>query len=420
MSDLAEHPPAAPPETPAFASPRTAPFLVWPVARREYYFAICTALMPTLIWGAMIFGWRALAGTVALACGAVGVHVLLRRLTTRGKRMLIAHSVGSALIIAALGQPLWPGWLMLLAGMALAAAIFAWGGPGRERIVSATLIAILLMFLSPRLLRHPGPDPTTPLHGDRILARDRMFMGDLRNAAETPQARWERSRDVGGDDALPMYRPSLVAHQLLDALSRAVGEVSVAEAEMTWKERVGRATPAIEDALVHRLPALERVATGSSPGLIGCVSGVAIGMGGLYLAYRNILRPRSSFLFLFAFIIGLVAMALTFDAMGRLGVVGMVRTWQAAPGFLVTLLAYSFFGSDAIFAAVFLLAWPGFEPITPRGRRVFLVVAGLSAAVLHRFAPIPLPAATLTLTVLHPLAGLFDLAFKHYSWMNRR
>ena len=89
------------------------------------------------------------------------------------------------------------------------------------------------------------------------------------------------------------------------------------------------------------------------------------------------------------------------------------------PGELVTLVSHVVLNSDAGFAAVFILALPGTEPLTARGRRIFLVMAGVIGAGLQRLEP-GIPAATLGLCVLMPMAGWFDWWFRRRSWLNVR
>ena len=88
------------------------------------------------------------------------------------------------------------------------------------------------------------------------------------------------------------------------------------------------------------------------------------------------------------------------------------------PGEMLTLFVFLAMNSDAAFAAVIILALPGTEPLTARGRRIFLAVAAVAAAGLHRMDPAT-PAATLALCALMPLAPLLDRILPQRSWVNR-
>ena len=98
--------PALPaPSVPGAAARHTHPFLVWPVARREFYISISIALLPALSWGVIIFGFRAAEVIVATLVGATLCHKLLKRLSRRGRTLLYAHTLASALILASLSMP---------------------------------------------------------------------------------------------------------------------------------------------------------------------------------------------------------------------------------------------------------------------------------------------------------------------------
>src|SRR5262249_44578055 len=162
---------------------------------------------------------------------------------------------------------------------------------------------------------------------------------------------------------------------------------------------------------------IEYVLGGVGPARVGTGSALFIAAAGLYLSYRYILRGRSIIIFTAAFIIGTIACSLAPLAATPTGV---RRLWELAklfPGGLPSLVSSALSNSDAAFAAVFPLARPGTDPLPPRGRRIFLVVAGPLGAGLH--SPDPgIPAATLGLCATMPFSGWFDWAFGRRSWLN--
>ena len=85
-----------------------------------------------------------------------------------------------------------------------------------------------------------------------------------------------------------------------------------------------------------------------------------------------------------------------------------------------TLLSYLLLNSDLAFAAVFILALPGTEPLTARGRRVFLVMAGLLGAALHRAQPAHSGGDAGCASYPMPFVPLFDRLFAKRSWLNAR
>jgi Na+-translocating ferredoxin:NAD+ oxidoreductase RnfD subunit len=391
-----------------------APFLMWPVSRREFYMSIGFALLPPLAWGMILFGWRVVGMLVVTVLAATAVHLPLKWWTQRGRKTVLAHSVLSAMVLVALCQPLWPGWTVTLCGALIPVILWAVGGPGRERLHTAVLLALVLQFMAVPWLQGAYE------YGNGILARDRLLMGDIRSQRPGPLNRWPASVDIAGFDAVRMERPARLSIDTLDRVSdlmRGAEPPDPGESTLSARSRK-EAQNILDDALGKRLPSVEMLMIGAAPGRVGAVSLIAMLCGGLYLAYRYILRPKSVAVFFGCYVITLAVLAVWPVAFGRLGIAGLWTAWATFPGEIVTLLSYAVFNSDIVFAAVFVLALPGTEPLTGRGRRVFLVTAAILAALLARMNW-NVPAATFTLCALMPLAERFDQWFAKRSWMNR-
>jgi Na+-translocating ferredoxin:NAD+ oxidoreductase RnfD subunit len=396
-------------------SVRRAPFLRWPVARHEFYLAIQFALMPTLVWGIVLFGWRVLILLATALAAASAVHFLLRRFTTRGKRLLYAHTAAAVLIMIALCHPMWPAWIITLAGAAIPAAFCILGGPGRERLHVAIVWAILLQLLVIPLTPQLGISRGT---ANAILARDRLFMGDVRNFREASLYHWPSSVDLSGDDAAAMARPEQSAIDGLDHLSQSL-ELRRQQRGSTGAASLAEQTRSqVDTTLATQLPTIDALIFGAVPGRIGVVSLAGILLGGLYLGYRHILRLRSVSLFLCAYCLIFLLIAIPPGTVIHVGLRSTFHLWRTLPSEMFTLLEYALLNSDLLFAAVFILALPGTEPLTPRGRHVFLVVAAVFGATLARLN-LNLPAATTALCLLMPLAPLFDSLFAKRSWLTR-
>lgn len=396
-----------------------APFLVWPVARREFYRALSFALLPTLAWGAVIFGWRALLLVLAAIGSASLSHTLLKRFTRRGKILLFPHAVTAAMLLAALCLPTWPAWTVALVAFLLPPAFALIGGPGKERTHLAVLFALALQFLLLPALPNQGLFHSSPyalLPQPALLARDRLLMGDIRNQAPAPLYRWPSSLDLQGNDAIRMVPPAQTAVATLDTLGDQLappdGPTPVALPLHPMRQT-------LDNVLVSKLPAVELVLLGAFSGRTGLVSLAGILAGGLYLAYRYILRPRSVTLFLITYALALGLFALPPATLAHADLHQLGEFLRAFPIELASLLATIFLTADAPFAAVFLLALPGTEPLTPRGRHIFLVSSALAAALLTRFSAIPLPPCTTSLALFMPLAPTFDRLFAKRSWLNR-
>ena len=397
-----------------------APFLVWPVARREFYASICVALIAPLGWGMLVFGWRVLVTTVAALAAAFIVHTLLRRFTERGKVLVASHTLLLTMLLVTLSHPQWPAWVVAAAAAVSPAISWALGGPGRERIHPTLAVAILMCFVVTPAPEHARPGATGPsVVADAIVARNRLFMGDIRNHREATLYRWPRSRDLEGDDAVVMPRPDETVRDVLNRVSdelrtaNLTAEGGVAPGFTT----MGRIHKTIEDALVMRLSSMEQLLAGGFPGQVGTVCFIGCLVGGLYLAYRNILRFRSAAVFIAMYMLVHLAVLLNWDAVSHLGFWGLWHVGREFAGEFVTLWSYSVVSGDVFFAAVFVLALPGTEPLSRPGRRMFLMVAATTAAWLHRQG-LPAPAATTTLTLMMPFRGLFDMMFHRRSWLD--
>jgi Na+-translocating ferredoxin:NAD+ oxidoreductase RnfD subunit len=392
-----------------------APFLRWPVARHEFYLAIQFSLVPTLVWGILLFGWRVLILLGASLGASTLVYFLLKRFTRRGGRMLYAHTSLAVLTLIALCHPMWPAWIVAPAAAAIPVVFCVLGGPGRERLHVAVVWTILLQLLVIPMTPQLGASRGT---SNAILARDRLLMGDVRNYREASLYRWPSSVELDGDDAAAMPRPEEVAINALDHLAeslelrrhRAPGVTSAAMLKQTRSH--------IDTTVATRLPSIDALIFGAVPGRIGVVSLAGILLGGLYLAYRHILRLPSVALFFVAYCAVFAMIAIPPGTIFHVGLRSTVHLWKVMPAEFFTLLEYALLNSDLLFAAVFILALPGTEPLTARGRHVFLMVAAVVGASLARLN-LNLPAATTTLCLLMPLAPFFDALFAKRSWLTQ-
>jgi hypothetical protein len=413
---------------PYIPQPASAPFLIWPVSRREFYRAIWLAMLPALAWGVLVYGIRSLAMLLMAVALTTLSHLFLKQWLARtpwrwprARQLLYAHCLTSALVLVGLSHPLWPVWPVAVAALLLPLVLAALGGPGKEPVHVAVIFVFTIQFAILPALYHAnsyagGPGGTG---GDAVLARDRLLMGDLRERRDTHLHQWPRSATLEGADAFAMPPPAATATDLLEDLSAALSNPET-EALMPLTRRDQAAFERqLETAFTYRLPDLDLIMLGAVPNRIGAACLGAIVAAGLWLSYRYILRPRSAVIFVGAFLLGTILTAFSPPALTHAGPLGLWHVLKTFPGELVVLLEIVVLNSDLAFAAVFILALPSTEPLTPRGRRIFLVATGLLAALLHRLAP-TLPAATLALCAAMPFTQTFDHLFARRSWLNAR
>jgi hypothetical protein len=408
-------PTTTPSSTPAVQSP---PFLHWPVSRREFYLAIWASMLPCVLWGLAIYGVRALTMLVAALAAATLMHTALKRWThwQRGQSLLYAHTLASVLVLVALAHPTWPAWVVALTALLLPAALALVGGPGRERLHIAVAAVLLIQYVAVPLLK----GRTYTDRPDALLAQDRLVMGDIRDQHAAPPGwpeRWPVSREIEGNDAFRVKPPAVAAADALNALSTILILHPGSDA----------ATPAVRNDLrevlnqvyVFDLVPLDRMLGGVAPNRIGAATLIGIATAGLFLAYRHILRARSVALFLGVFSLTTFAGLFTPATVHAAGLDAVWHTLARFPVELFVLANYLILNSDAPFAAVFLLALPGTEPLTPGGRRVYLTLAAILTASLHRLDPAA-PAATMILCLFTPLCPHFDRLFAARSWVAGR
>lgn len=388
---------------------RRAPYLCWPVARKEYFAAITIALVPTIVWGIMIFGWRALVVLLSALLGAGIVQVPLQKWTRRGKYLLSVHTLTSTLLLVALCDPMWPAYMVGIAAGFAAFLIWLEGGPGHERVHAWALLLVLLAAVAvPWHIRRTS----APLPPTAIVARDRLIMGDIRHAAPSATSGWPRSVQISGNDAVQMSRPSQVIRQFWTDIAAVPEHITDANAQRIRIETL------LNNTLSYKLPEIESLMYGITTGPLGATSAMLIVAGGLFLAYRSILRMRSFILFITSMTIGFVGTSLYAGAAPDFASFGFRGLWQNHMTEMVALVFYQILSTDVLFAATFVLAIPGTEPVTPRARRLYLILAGLTAAILYRFS-LPFPPTAVTLAGFSVVAPIFDSVFAHKSWLNR-
>jgi Na+-translocating ferredoxin:NAD+ oxidoreductase RnfD subunit len=369
---------------------RRAPFLLWPVARREFYQAIMIALILPLAWGVSIFGVHALLIIVMAVAAAAATQGALRRFTSRGKLMTFNHTITSAMLLSALAPETCPIWLAGIAGIAVAVLIWLAGLPGRQRVHVGLLVAIFLSLAVGRISQGP------------ILVQDALVVGNLGLTTPLQHYRWPRRAAVRGRDAVTVPAPDHVLAKTLRVVSD--------------RPQGAKARSMLNIAFGTLLPPPTELFLGAMPGRIGVVGVLGIILAGLILAYRNILNPAAWGMFILFVLVGLIFAPLSAHSMHHQFWQSLGGIWYLPPERAIDLLFVEICSGDFLFASVFLLALPGTLPLSPRSRWVFLLAAGFLAALFSRIA-LPLPPASTAILMLQPLAPWFDSILPRRSWI---
>ena len=365
------------------------PFLFWPVGQREFYLSLIYALLGPLAWGFGVFGPRAALVSLSYAAGALAAYALFRFVLQRPRGLSLHHSLVCALIAAGLAYPLLRWYLALVAGVVITVLIWLAGAALRQRLHTGLLAALLLTALYPAPQRWP------------LLARDRLFRGDAAYSHRGAYNQWPRAAAIGGADAIRLPRPGPVLRTLYVRIA--------AHPTTAASRRLLRRTVALY------LPSPWHLLLGAVPGRVGTVGLLAIIAAGLVLCYRHVLKAGAWLLFLLGTLAGLIFGPLSGPEWSHGFWQSVGGIWYLPPAQAGTLLFMELGSADFLFASVFVLALPGTLPLEPMARRIFLVLAGVGAAVLHRLN-IPVPPATLALLIMQPLGPTLDAALHRRPW----
>ena len=366
------------------------PFLLWPVARREFYQTISVSVLLPLLWGIAVFGFRASLIILATLAAAAVTHFILARFTVRGQLLTWNHTMAYAMISTGLTAPLVAWYWALAMGAGVVILIWIAGLPGKQRFHIALLAPLALTAILPLAGRWP------------VLVLDHLTIGDIGKAIPAQIYRWPQRSPQRGVDAVLLPRPEQV-------IQRTLGKIAGDPTGV-------RSRIALRNMFAMDLPSPPTLLLGGVPGRIGTVGIFAIIIAGLYLAYRHILPPDAWALFLIAVLAGLIFGPLSPRMLHHEFWQSIGGLWYLPPERAMALLLYELCSSDFLFASVFILALPGTLPIEPLARKVFLVLAGIAAALLHRIA-IPLPPATVALLLLQPIAPALDMLLHRRSWL---
>ena len=366
------------------------PFLSWPVARKEFYQTISVSVLLPLLWGIAVFGFRASVIILATLATAGCTHFLLARFTDRGKLLSWNHTMAYAMIASGLTAPLIAWYWALVMGASMVMLIWIAGLPGKQRFHIALLAPLALTAIFLPAGRWP------------VLVLDHLTIGDIEQSIPAQIYRWPRRSPHKGVDAVLLPRPEQVIQHTLGKIAGNPSGV--------------RARIALQNMFAMNLPSPPTLLLGGVPGRIGTVGIFAIIIAGLYLSYRHILPSDAWGLFLVAVLAGLIFGPLSPRVLHHEFWQSIGGLWYLPPERAIALLFYELCSSDFLFASVFILALPGTLPIEPLARKVFLVLAGIAAALLHRIA-IPLPPATVALLLLQPISPALDMLLHRRSWL---
>ncbi len=357
----------------------------------NYHSTFVFGLLFPLGAGIAFFGWRAAAVVSIVVMTTWVATAIWRRIGTRGHAIRPAQLLRLALLLALMlparlaanppARP-WSAEWPLLPAAAILLVIVCWlvgpGGGGRLHMVLFTYVVLAAMF-------------PTPFKSQTVLQRNRLGFGDVlrRDGPASPYASPDAWR----------YHP--IAAPPADALACP----SPGDALLAFT--LGRSPPDVAsvDALLRtRLPSLEDLVLGATPGPIGATSAVAVIIGGLFLLYRGLIDFRVPLLIVTTAWVALLVLPIDLPTAGG------THRWQWLAGASadvgwatgITFANYEALASPLLFTAFFVAGSPSVRPLGRPARSAFAVLIGVGAAVLQLYVSVELGSYIAVLVV-----GLF-------------
>lgn len=329
------------------------------------------ALVPPLVAGLTLFGWRAAATLSMVVLSTLAAVALWRRVGQRGRSMRFRHALVLGVLLGFLmpaeafrtGLPwwsLWAGatWPMLTGGGLLLATLYwLFGGVGtRLHPVAATALVLLIAF-------------PTQMTATSVLVRPHLLTGDVLSQMPGP-----------GPGSMEMHLSRVVPADAPHALRMTpASETLTAFMRSTPTDGIWLS---LDGLLRELLPPLEDLIVGGHPMPVGLASMSAVLLGGLLILYRGLADWRIP---LFMLVSGLMAffvlrlpVVVTADgpAWRWLACREHGVTWEA----MTTFAFYQLAAGPMVLVAFFLATDPACAPATRGGRIVYALGLGILSA----------------------------------------
>ncbi|MFN4243748.1 MAG: RnfABCDGE type electron transport complex subunit D [Tepidisphaerales bacterium] len=366
------------------------------------------ALLPPLLAGVMLFGWRAAAMVLVVVLSTLAGAAGWKRVGQRGRSMRMRHALVLGLLLAMLmpaeafrtGLPWWSlgagaTWPMLVgAGLLLSLLYWLFGGVGtRLHPVAATALVLLIVF--------PGQMTATA-----VLGRPHLWRGDVLSQMPAPttasdEMHLRRLLPADGPQALRMEPAS----ETLTAFMRSTPTDGI------WLS--------LDGLIRELLPPLEDLIIGGHPMPVGLASMCAVLLGGLFLLYRGLADWRIPLVMLLSGLVALLCLRLpvVVTADGPewrwLAFREHGMTWET----MLTFGFYQLAAGPMVFVAFFLATDSASAPATRGGRILYALGLGVLAAAGQLYLSVATGAlvALLVMSLLTPWITRLGVA-----WGRRR
>ncbi|HEX3356141.1 MAG TPA: RnfABCDGE type electron transport complex subunit D [Tepidisphaeraceae bacterium] len=332
-----------------------------------------------LLAGLMLYGWRALGSIAVILATTTIAIVIWRRIGSRGQQLHYGHTLWLALLLGLTLPPhlltdtyhltsdttiaTWP--LLPASGLLIVPMIWFLGGLGSGRLHPVLMTHLLLVaFFGTLLVPH------------LVLQRSRVFAGDVMDSGkpgqmESMRGTWFNASPLPNRDAF--WVEDTASEKLCDYTS-PLGKPA-------------RVSMSLETLVRDEMPPLQDLIIGGHPGPMGTSCAIAVIIGGLFMLYRAVIDYRIPLLIIVSAYVAilLLPVPITIHESVRHWESVVVRQPSVGMALAVTFANYELMASPLLFTAFFLATSPAVRPMTRRGRTVYAIFIGVSAAALQLY-----------------------------------
>jgi Na+-translocating ferredoxin:NAD+ oxidoreductase RnfD subunit len=334
-----------------------------------FYFAYFMGAIFPLSAGVMLYGWHAIVAVAAVMGSTAASIALWGRIGPRGRMIRYSEGLWFALLLAMMlpahlaaaptgGEPVWP--ILPLAGLVLTILIWLFAGLGGGHVhpVVATYLLLIICF-GEALVPH------------RVLNRSHLLTGELLHSGPTD------SQDLHNGPWIDR-RNSPADSDYQEPTAERLTRYTSGREEVKSKKWLD-----LQGLLRDSMPPLEDFIVAGQPGALGASSVIAVIIGGLFLLYRGVIDYRIPLLTCAAAYLALLVLPMIENGVQWRW--GAFRTSANGWSVGVTFVNYEMMASPLIFTAFFLATAAIIRPMTRRGKTIFALAFGVTAAAFQLY-----------------------------------
>jgi electron transport complex protein RnfD len=322
---------------------------------RKVMFDVVIALVPALVAAVFFFGpWALLLVVLSVVAAVVTEYLCLKFMKRSVSFAFDGSAIVTGILLAYNVPPGVPWWLPVLgAAFAIAVGKQAFGGLGHNIVNPALLGRAFLMASFPVLMTAGWKAPME-------------WNADGAPSWETSGIAVEQLAEMQGADAVTGATPLNVLKQTFDLDGSA--EIAAAEGDQAVSTEFGERAAGLRSALSSGSTYLN-LFIGRIGGCIGETSALLLILGALYLIARGVLELR-----------------LPLSYLGAVALFGWVF---GGPGWFDGDPLFHILAGGVMLGGFFMVTDMVTTPVTPKGRIIFGIGAGLITMIIRRWGGYP-------------------------------